>query len=689
MSDSGDADQLALAGAPAPKRPKPQRSRPVAAEHPIARVLVDLGLPHLDRPFDYVVPASMAEQAVAGARVRVRFAGADHDGFIVERAETSEHTGRLSPLRRVVSPEPVLTPHLSRLARSVADRYAGTVADVLRLAIPPRHAATEKEPSSAEVAPPARPDAGMWTEHINGQALLDAVARPAEPDPGEDDRTGVAPPRAVWSPAPAADWSELLARLVATALSAGRGVVVVLPDGRDVARLDAAIRRLIGEGQHVVLGAEVGPAQRYRRWLKVLRGSVRAAIGTRSAAFAPVHGLGLVVIWDDGDDLHAEPRSPYPHMREVLLLRAHLAGAAAVVGGFARTAEGQLLLDTGWAQPVEPDRSVTRARAPQIHTSGDAYEQGRDQAARSARLPSLAWRVARAGLERGPVLVQVARAGYVPSLACARCRAPALCAACGGVLRLIRADGVPQCEACGSAAPGWRCADCGHDRLRAGAVGVRRTAEELGRAFPGVPVVLSRGGGRKAAEPGHDKPDRAPGEEAAERGNEEAVRDEVGAEPTLVVATHGAEPVADGGYAAALLLDGTSMLNRPGLRAAEEALRRWMRAAALVRPRSESGEVVVVAEPSAAAVQALVRWDPGGFASRELAERGHLHFPPAARIAELRGAHGDIEEMLSLAELPPVAEVLGPSPVDDETAQVIVRVPRTSGAALSAALREA
>ena len=65
--------------------------------------------------------------------------------------------------------------------------------------------------------------------------------------------------------------------------------------------------------------------------------------------FAPVAELGLVVIWDDGDDLHEEPRAPYPHAREVLALRAHRFGAAALMGGFARTTEATQLVASGWA----------------------------------------------------------------------------------------------------------------------------------------------------------------------------------------------------------------------------------------------------------------------------------------------------------------------------------------------------
>ncbi|HEY9409821.1 MAG TPA: primosomal protein N' [Jiangellaceae bacterium] len=668
MTDDPDA-QPALIEAPVARRSRARakaqpQPEPEASELPVARVLVDVGLPHLDRPFDYAVPASMDADAVPGARVAVRFAGAEHAGFIVERAARSEHEGRLTRLRRAISAEPVLTPEIAELARAVADRYAGTVADVLRLAIPPRHATTEKRPSSPPPDPPPPPEPAGWRHHDAGVALLAALARPRAgtgSGAGPGGGPGGAAPRVVWTPGPGADWPDLIARLVTACLAGGRGALVVVPDGRDAARVDRAIAALVGTDHHVVLEADAGPSARYRRWLAVRRGAARAVVGTRSAAFAPVADLGLVCIWDDGDDLHAEPRAPYPHVREVLLLRAHLQGAAAVVGGFARTAEAEQLLTSGWARAVAPDRAVVRQAAPRVRTSGDDHEQARDEAARTARLPSLAWRVARAGLARGPVLVQVPRSGYLPAVACGRCRTSARCLQCSGPLVLRPGGGPPACGWCGTEVPAWTCPECGHHTLRAAAVGVRRTAEELGRAFPGASVLVSRG---------------------------DAIRESVGTEPAIVVATPGAEPVPHDGYAAALLLDGTTMLTRPGLRAAEEALRRWFQAAALVRTSTDGGEVVVVADAEAPAVQALVRWDPAGFAARELTERVALHFPPAARVAELRGAEADVAELLSAVELPDGAEILGPVPVEDGS-RTIVRVPRAAGTRLAAALRGA
>jgi primosomal protein N' (replication factor Y) len=161
---------------------------------------------------------------------------------------------------------------------------------------------------------------------------------------------------------------------------------------------------------------------------------------------------------------------------------------------------------------------------------------------------------------------------------------------------------------------------------------------------------------------------------------------EVPHEAAVVVATPGAEPVCPGGYGAALLLDGWALLARPDLRAAEEALRRWANAAALVRA---GGTVVVGADAVIPAVQALVRWDPGWFAARELAERGELGFPPAARMAALTGPPVAVAELLTSADLPESAQVVGPVPVDAETERVLVRVPRRAGAELARALKAA
>jgi len=162
----------------------------------------------------------------------------------------------------------------------------------------------------------------------------------------------------------------------------------------------------------------------------------------------------------------------------------------------------------------------------------------------------------------------------------------------------------------------------------------------------------------------------------------------VAAEPGLVVATPGAEPVAAGGYGAVLVLDATSVLMRADLRAGEEALRRWLAAAALAKPAGDGGTVVVMAESSVPAVQALVRWDPAGLARRELTDRAALGFPPAVRMAAVDGTPTAVAELLGAASLPPSAEVLGPVTRGDGE-RALVRVVRDEGLALARALHAA
>ncbi len=658
-------------------KPRTWRGARLAGRLPVARVLVDKGLLHLDQYFDYAVPEAMDAEAVPGARVRVRFGarvvrgrregGELHDGYVIDRLTHSDYSGPLAPLAQVLSPEPVLGPELLRLCRAVADRYAGALADVVQLAVPPRRVKAEKAASPAPLPPPPPPAPGSWTRYRDGTGYLDALAAGATP-------------RAVWTALPGPRWAAELATALAATLASGRGALAVLPDGRSVARVDAALTELLGPGRHVVLTAGSGPEERYRNWLAVNRGAIRAVVGTRAAMFAPVRDLGLAAVWDDGDSSHAEPHAPQPHARDVLLLRAADEGAGFLLGGPSVTVEAAQLVDSRWAAPLTAAREQVRNAAPLVRTVGD-QDLARDAAARTARLPSLAWQVTRDALRRGPVLVQVPRRGYVPRLACERCREPARCGHCAGPLELpeaVSGGGVPACGWCGRPDADWRCDACGGVRLRAQVVGARRTADELGRAFPAVPVRTS----------GRD-----------------AVLDTVPGTPALVVATPGAEPVADGGYAAALLLDGWALLGRPDLRAGEETLRRWLTAAGLVRPAAEEGTVVVVAEPSLRPVQALVRWDPAGHAVRELAERAELGFPPVSRMASVTGTPAAVTDLLRTAELPPGTDVLGPVPLPvappgsprrtgapppgEQWDRVLLRVRPGSGGALAAALKTA
>jgi primosomal protein N' (replication factor Y) len=612
----------------------------------IAAVCVDQPLPQLDRLFDYRVPEDLAGQVRPGCRVKVRFGRRKVSGYVIALKPSTDFEGKLLWISDLVSPEPVVTPEVARLARAVADRYAGTLTDVLRLAVPERRVRVEAEPR-AESLPVAAPTSDHWKRYNAGEAFLRALRETKSP-------------KAVWSALPGEDWPARLAEAAAATASAGRGAVLVVPDQTDLDRLDAALETVLGTGRHVTLSAQLGPTKRYRSFLKAARGEVRIVAGTRAAAFAPVPDVGLVAIWDDGDESHVDRHAPYPHAREVLLTRANLAGAACLVGGFSRTPQAQLLVETKWAVSMTAPRAAIRAACPRIVPIGDESDLERDPSGSTARLPTVAWEAARAALAKDrPVLVQVPRRGYVPAVSCQRCRTRAACPNCSGPLRLTGARRAPVCGWCGTVANGFRCAECGSTKVRAVIIGAERTVEELAQAFPDHTVVESTGVNRL---------DTAP------------------AGAAVVVATPGVEPPAPGGYGAVLLLDTWALLTRAELTASEEALRRWMNAVALARA---DGTAVVVADGGLAVVQALMRWDPAWFANRELQERSELGFPPVMKFAALSGPNGEPEKLA--ADLPSDLGVkaIGPIPVDERTERLLLRVRRRDGAALAAVLAKA
>ena len=328
-------------------------------------------------------------------------------------------------------------------------------------------------------------------------------------------------------------------------------------------------------------------------------------------------------------------------MRDVLVLRAHLAGAGALIGGHLPERRGRA------RSPSPAGRTCWRHRAT---ASGRRRRGSRSPAptrswpatARPRRrgFPELAFAAVRSALDAGrPALVSVPRRGYRPARRLRHLPQRRRAArAAAGPLAQESSPTRSTCRWCAASHQDLACPECGARRWRAVVVGNIRTAEELGRAFPGRHrrAVQRRRRRRPRCRPSRrwSSPPRAPSRS-----------------PTR-------------GYGAVLLLDAWALLGRADLRAGEEALRRWMNAVGAGAARRPTGGRVVLVGAAAglAPVQALVRWDPVGYAEREAASRAELGFPPASRMAALEGAPADIDAFLAEAELPPDADLLGPVP---------------------------
>lgn len=640
----------------------------------VARIVIDSALPQLDHLFDYRVPETLDSDVRPGVRVKVplRSAGRIADGYVVEIVDAAEESfsGALSEIDAVVSPVAVLTPAVWTLARRLADRSAGTANDILRLAIPGRQVRVEKAWLASRTGPAADGEAGGdGTAVQKASAAVESHTVPAvrgydasrvSSILSEGRRVALRTvPRLAELPDGrwVGEWAVTLATAATGVWQGGSSAIIAVPDYRDLDQLAAALEAIAPKDAVVRVDAAQSNPDRYRAFLQALDGP-RIVIGNRSAVYAPAERLGMIAIWQDGDPLHAEPLSPYVHVRDAALVRQELGGCALVFAGHVRSVEVQRLVEVGWLEELAPERAAT----PKVVLT--ANQRSAEPMARAARIPSTAWQTVRAALTgdaagpAGPVLVQVAWPGYAPVLACANCGQAARCNRCEGPLVQPRAGATPSCGWCGALAADWACVHCEHRRFRMVTAGSGRTAEELGRAFPGVRVVL------------------ADGEHPVQR---------VSRAPALVVATRGAEPIADGGYRAVLLLDGERMLARESLRVAEDCLRWWSNAAALAAP----GAPTVLVGVSGPLARDFATGRIVEFARAELAGRRELRFPPAVRLASVTGKPEAVEAAVEAVDPGLLIDVLGPAPVDDGLVRSILRFEYARGGEVAAAVRAA
>lgn len=571
---------------------------------------MDSRLPHLARAFTYTVPTRLARRVRPGVRVRVRLAGQLTEGYVLG---PGAYDGAATAIESVVSDWAVLAAPVLRLCEQVAQHCIGSVPDVLRLAVPARVASAE-----ADYGQPTKPKPAQHEVSADGSSLGARIVA------GEQVRACLDLPAG-------ASWPHAVAQILAPVLAAGRGVLVVVPDRRDLARLQPAV----APWDPAVLSAELPPRERYGQFLRVLGGDALLAVGTRAAVFAPVSHLSLVIVWDDGDESLAEQRAPYPHARDVAALRSATEPCSVLFLGHARSPEVQRWVDSEWLTD-ESTPGELRACRPAAFSTADRVRSPFDVA---RRLPQSAVAALRTGLAQGPVLVQVARTGYIPLTACQQCREWAQCPECAGPLALAETTRA-TCRRCGYTGT-FHCPECDSTRLRAVRSGAGRTAEELGRMFPGVPVVQSTGDHPVASVP---------------------------AQCSIVVATPGVEPQATTGYAAGALLDAQEDLWRVGVKARQEAARRWFNAAALLRP---GAPLAVAADSTDPAVAALLRWDPSGAARDDLERRTAAALPPSRTCIQLDGTPADVHAVL--AQLGDSVEVLGPREVSGSSVRALVR----------------
>ena len=560
------------------------------------RVWVDTSVSHLDGTYDYLVPERLSQSVKPGIRVGVPFAGRDVEALVLERSDKSEITN-LKFISSVISEELVATPNLITLISAISKRWICNPFDVIRSAIPARVASVDKAFTAETRSSTAKELANKGKGEVTYLHLA----------PHED---------------PLMRLSEF-----AQKSQAKGSVLIIVPEDRELELLKLEIPGAL------ILSSSLSRTQRYSNYLTAINKSGQIIIGTRSAIFLTPPDLTTLIIYRENSQSHYEPRHPGWNVRDIALLR--------------QSEEKLSLYFVGYSPSLEMARSI-ESGAVNILSKKARLQVSTFPQTGSELLPERIFAPIRSALKSGSVLFLVPKKGYASALMCKKCRNLAICS-CGGKLSRSNQSAPPACVHCSMTFSTWKCKWCNEDKLILLGRGAIRHAEEIGRAFPGFPVINSDA----------DTPVK-----------------EVTGKSSLVIATQGMAPRCEGGYSAAVLLEGGSFFSYSDLRGQERSREAFFEAAGQVKI---AVPVLVAIDSSHPISAAIASWNPAHMYKRELADLESLDLPPFTRsltvdlvTSEASTVAEGFKKALLDSRIPASTKVLGPSIRGGDKARIIL-----------------
>jgi primosomal protein N' (replication factor Y) len=610
-------------------------------------------------PFDYRIPADLDGGAVeVGSMLVVPFGRREVLGVVTglsERSEVAEEK-LLAPLRALDAVPPTLPADLVELAEWIAVECCSTLARALRLVLPP--GAMSKGPGGLGVRKRrARAVARLQHEPIGAlhgerppltedqrralQAIEEVLVRPTPPHPPH-------PASLLLHGITGSGKTEVYLRAAACALEQGRGAIVLVPEialtpqivGRFVARFGETV---------AVLHSRLTPAQRREEWRRLRVGEARVCVGPRSAVFAPIEGLGLVVVDEEHDSSYKHEDDPRYDARDVAAWRAARQGALLLVGSATPRPESRHGL-----RRLSLPRRVDGRPLPPVQVL-DMREQAQGLHPLSAQA------LAEVRREGGKAIVLLNRRGWSNFLSCRSCGRVWSCPQCDVALVLHRAEGRVACHHCGHREQVPARCECGSTAVARHGAGTERLQHDL---------QVALGGGERFPIFRLDADVLATNEPAGGVG---AVLRRFGAAPAGVLI--GTQMVAKGhdfpDVKLGVVVDADATLRFPDFRAEERTFALIAQLAGRVGRGGEGRVLVQTIAPQARAIVHAAQHDSEGYLAGELERRAALRYPPFAHLIRVVCAAPEAPRAQAAASAvragmgermsPSLATVLGPA----------------------------
>ncbi len=453
--------------------------------------------------------------------------------------------------------------------------------------------------------------------------------------------------------------TEVYLRAMAHALAQGRGAILLVPE---ISLTPQACRR-VGErfGPRVaVLHSRLSAGQRAQAWARLRSGEAAIALGARSAVFAPVRALGLIVVDEEPEGTYKQEDVPRYHARDVAALRARNQDAVLVMGSATPSLESYSNALHGRYRLLTLPERVDGKQLPEVRLVDLSRELGPD-----GRLPlisrDLSAEIA-ARLERSEqAILFLNRRGYAVVVLCPACRHVVTCPDCSTAMVYHQQGDVLRCHTCGRSLPARpACPRCGTACVRLAGAGTQRVQEELAREYPGARIL------------------RLDLDTTRRQGNLERTLDQFARREADILI--GTQMVAKGmdfpGVSLVGIISADTGLHFPDFRAEERTFQLLVQVAGRAGRGGQPGRVLVqTLYPQHPVIQLAQRHDYAGFYQRELAQRRDLQYPPFSRLARilLRGPQAARVRRAAEAAAArlrkasgPQDRILGPAPAPKE-----------------------
>jgi primosomal protein N' (replication factor Y) (superfamily II helicase) len=458
--------------------------------------------------------------------------------------------------------------------------------------------------------------------------------------------------------------TEVYLQAVEAALAAGRGAVILVPEIALVPALARAAERRFGP-RLAILHSNLASAERHQEWERIRRGEARVVLGPRSALFAPLADLGLVVVDEEQDSAYKQESVPRYHARDLALVRARSAGAAALLVSATPSLESRWNVERGRLAPLALTARAGQGRLPETVLVDLREEKARRRPGEVQFSEPLRDELARTFAAGEQAILLRNRRGYSPLLLCRACGEDFRCDQCGLPRTFHRRDGALLCHYCGSRLPlPARCPACREEALEPIGAGTERVEEDFTALFPGVPVaVLDRDSVRRA-------------------GGAAAVLERFARGEAQVLL--GTQMVSKGHHfprvALAAVLSADSYLGFPDFRAVERTYNLLVQLAGRAGRGDRPGRMVIQTfHPDHYAIRAATEHDDAAFAAEEMRFRRVFHYPPFTRMVQLlvrdrdrsRAAAfaGELHARLRASRLSEGVRIAGPAPAPLERLQ--------------------